>query len=127
MSVSEIQSYASNPTFDPEISSPIRRPTLQGGSQELSQQRADPGPRSDLVATQQTLEAFLPAAEKNIEGYDPNTSELSVEVDNDTHRIVVKLVDLKTKEIIRQIPAEEILRFSRNMKKMEVGLLDETA
>jgi flagellar protein FlaG len=127
MSALDIQPSSINPPFEPEISSPVRRTTLQGDSQELSQQRAESVPLLDLVARQQDLRAFLSAAEKKIEGYDPNTCELSVGVDNDTHRIVVKLMDSKTKEIIRQIPAEEILRFSRDMKKMKVGHLDETA
>jgi uncharacterized FlaG/YvyC family protein len=39
----------------------------------------------------------------------------------------VKVVDSKTKEIIREIPPEEILRIARNMKKMNVGYLDEMA
>ncbi len=127
MSALDIQPGSINPPFEPEISSPSRRPTLQGDSQELSQQRGDPVPRLDLVARQQDLRALLSAAEKKIEGYDPSTCELSVEVDHDTHRIVVKLMDSRTKEIIRQIPAEEVLKFSRSVKKMKVGHLDETA
>jgi flagellar protein FlaG len=50
-----------------------------------------------------------------------NTS-LSFSVDKDTGRAVVKVVDLKTKEVIRQIPSDEMLRLASRINDL-LGIL----
>ena len=42
-------------------------------------------------------------------------SELSFLVDRNTQRPVIRLVDRKTREIIRQIPPEYLLRLAENL------------
>jgi flagellar protein FlaG len=111
----------------PEISNPIKQSTPVSVTQAFSRPKSAPDPGADQLGRQQDMEEFLKTAGEHIEGYDPVASELSVGVDNDTHRIVVKVLNSKTKELIRQIPPEEILRVARNLKKMEVGILDEMA
>jgi flagellar protein FlaG len=129
MAALDIQPGIMSPTIVyPEISNPIKKSTPISETQASSQQKSIPDQKNvDQVGKQQDLEEFLKMAGKHVEGYDPNTSELSVGVDKDTHRIVVKLLNSRTKELIRQIPPEEILRIARNLRKMEVGLLDEMA
>jgi len=114
-------------TVYPEISTPSKPLAPSSGTQTPSQQQTALVPRSSEDSKKKEMEEFLRAAEKHIEGHDPGTSELSVGVDKATHQIVVKILDSKTKEVIRQIPPEEILRLARNMKKMKVGFLDEMA
>jgi len=51
---------------------------------------------------------------------------LQFSVDQDTNQIVVKVVDAKTGEVVRQIPPESALEIARNMarmKKPDQGLL----
>lgn len=50
------------------------------------------------------------------------TSDLKFSVDKDSGRMVVTIVDSKTKEVIRQIPGEEVLAIRRALDKMK-GLL----
>lgn len=52
-------------------------------------------------------------------------SEVGVEfaVDKDTDRMVVKVVDAKTKDVIRQIPNEDVLAISKSLDKLQQGLL----
>ena len=50
------------------------------------------------------------------------SSDLQFSVDKDSGKTVVKIVDSKTKEIIRQIPGEEVLALRRALDKMK-GLL----
>ena len=45
--------------------------------------------------------------------------ELQFSVDNDSGRIVIKVLDQQTEELIRQIPAEEALKFARMLKEGE--------
>lgn len=54
---------------------------------------------------------------------------LQFEVDADLDRTVVKLVDSKTGEVVRQIPSEELLAIAKKLKgsgKPPAGLLFET-
>ena len=50
------------------------------------------------------------------------SSDLQFSVDKDSGRTMVKVVDAKTKEVIRQIPGEEVLAIRRALDKMK-GLL----
>ena len=43
---------------------------------------------------------------------------LSFSVDKDSGRTVIKVVDPETHEVLRQIPAEEILRMDKNLDQM---------
>ncbi|MBK6972630.1 MAG: flagellar protein FlaG [Sterolibacteriaceae bacterium] len=49
-------------------------------------------------------------------------SDLQFSVDKDSGRTMVRVVDAKTKEVIRQIPGEEVLAMRRALDKMK-GLL----
>ena len=42
---------------------------------------------------------------------------LDFDVDDDTGRIVVKVKDVETGDILRQIPSEEMLEFARNASR----------
>lgn len=47
-------------------------------------------------------------------GYD---SELTFAMDRETRRFVVRLVDRDTRKLIRQIPAEYVLRLAQDLSK----------
>jgi len=49
-------------------------------------------------------------------------SSLEFSVDADTNRIVVKVVDNETRELVRQIPMEEMLALAKAMNQLQ-GLL----
>ncbi|SEM79488.1 flagellar protein FlaG [Nitrosospira multiformis] len=49
-------------------------------------------------------------------------SSLEFSVDNDTNRIVVKVVGNETRELVRQIPMEEMLALAKAMNQLQ-GLL----
>ena len=42
--------------------------------------------------------------------------ELTFSLDRDTHRPVIKVINRNTKEVIRQIPAEAVLRLAQELK-----------
>ncbi len=52
----------------------------------------------------------------------PFNTELSFTVDKDTEKVVIKIVDSETQEIVRQIPAEDTLRLASRIKQL-LGLL----
>ena len=47
------------------------------------------------------------------------SSSLSFEIDDATKQVVVKIVDNKTGELVRQIPTVEMLDFMRRMRELE--------
>lgn len=54
-------------------------------------------------------------------------TSLTFSVDKDTGRTVVKVVDRKTGEIVRQIPSEEMVRLSQRIAQLMGVLFDDEA
>jgi flagellar protein FlaG len=50
------------------------------------------------------------------------TTNLQFSVDQDTGRTVVSVVDAETKQIVRQIPAEHVMKIARALDRMQ-GIL----
>lgn len=49
-------------------------------------------------------------------------SSLRIEVDSDIHRVIVKVINNQSGEVIRQIPSQEIVEISKRLDAMQ-GLL----
>jgi flagellar protein FlaG len=49
-------------------------------------------------------------------------TKISFEIDKDTRKTILKIVDAQTNEIIRQIPPEELLEISRRISEL-LGLI----
>ncbi|NOZ52446.1 MAG: flagellar protein FlaG [Gammaproteobacteria bacterium] len=74
------------------------------------QQLSEPAPSSDqVVGAVKELNDFLQNARR----------EIHFSVDDDTGQTVVKVIDHETKDVIRQIPADEILEVARRMKELD--------
>lgn len=81
---------------------------------------AEPAPVASAGNVDQALESLRKAVE-------PVAQNLQFSVDNDTGRTVVKVVDSNTQEIIRQIPAEELLAITRALDRLQGLLLKQKA
>jgi flagellar protein FlaG len=53
--------------------------------------------------------------------------DLVFSIDKDSERLVVKVVDSETQEVIRQIPSEEMLRIAKNLDAADSFMLREQA
>jgi flagellar protein FlaG len=53
--------------------------------------------------------------------------DLLFSIDEESERLVVKVVDSETKEVIRQIPSEESLRIAKNLDSADSLILREQA
>ena len=51
-----------------------------------------------------------------------NSTNLQFSVDEDTGRTIVSVIDTETRQVVRQIPSEEVMRMSRALDRMQ-GLL----
>lgn len=52
---------------------------------------------------------------------------LEIEVDPDLHRVVVKLINKDTNEVIRQIPLKEALEWEKRLSEQKGFLIEERA
>ena len=54
------------------------------------------------------------------------TSELRMQYDDQIGRIIARIVDPESHEVVRQIPAEEVVDFLRKFRRLVGGLVDRT-
>lgn len=85
---------------------------------ELPQQAVKPIEKAERVE----LESVKKAAEQINNLMQQFNRDLNFSVDDDTGLRVVKLIDTKTEEVIRQFPSEELLAIAKALDKLQ-GLL----
>jgi flagellar protein FlaG len=69
--------------------------------------------------SQQQLQQAVNELQRKAQSFAP---DLIFSVDHDTGRTIVKVTDASTQEVIRQIPAEEVLKLAKELDRMQ-GLL----
>lgn len=72
-------------------------------------------------------EALRRAVESINRRLEQSVNTLRFSVDDDTGKVVVKVLDLATQQVIRQIPSEEALAISRSLEKLQGLLLKQQA
>ncbi|KPJ92996.1 MAG: hypothetical protein AMJ53_08280 [Gammaproteobacteria bacterium SG8_11] len=93
----------------------------QGSDMPVSVSQNQAIKTSNELSTEEVLEAV-----QNLNDFVQKTRrELNFSVDDQTGRTVVKVIDHETKDLIRQIPAEEILEVAQRMSEQheEMGNL----
>ena len=101
-----------------------------GGASTASSQKitSDVLPTTaSAVAESQKTQPFeakeLESAVQKVQKFTQNLAkELQFDIDKDSGRTVVKVVDTSTKEVIRQIPSEEMLAMAKALDQIQ-GLL----
>lgn len=81
------------------------------------QSPAQANPREE--ATPQQLQRTVEELQRKVQISSPN---LQFSIDRDTGKTVIKVIDSNTKELIRQIPPDEILQLAKEIDRMR-GLL----
>ncbi len=95
----------------------------ESGSRSASEHQGEASGQShlkDSAEIEQTVHRFL----ENIGG---KNSELAISVDKETQRIIVRVLDSKTKKVIRQIPPKELLALAEDLRKTGTGIFDAMA
>lgn len=98
-------------------SAPARTPReIQDGEREAQEARAAEVTRAkqDAQAERSEVERAMQEIKKAV---DPVARNLLFSIDEDTGRTLVKIVDASTKEVIRQIPSEELLAIAKALDK----------
>lgn len=72
--------------------------------------------------------AALSGAVKKLNEYvAPALQTIEFSIDEDTDRIIVKVVDTETQQVLRQIPNEEVLAISKTLDKLRGLVVRQTA
>lgn len=106
------------PLASVQVSSPERifvepaRRSRQGDAQVQQ-------PHQQKKLSQEEVERIVREVNENLQAMH---TELNFSVDKETEKIVLKIVNSKTQEVIRQIPPEEALRIASRLSKL-LGLL----
>ncbi len=66
-----------------------------------------------------TLDAVKSAAATGNSIFQASNRSLEFQVDDSTQKVVVKIIDSKTGDLVRQIPSEDMLEFVKRMKELE--------
>lgn len=74
---------------------------------------AFPGPAADVDKAFEEINAAMQAWDTG----------MRFEIDEDTHQIVVSIVDTKTGDVLRQIPSEEVLHVAKMITQFQGNLL----
>ena len=81
--------------------------------QNLAEMKAEIAEQVEV--TRETLERVV----SDLKDYVQNMQrDLNFHVDDETGRVVIKVIDSSTSEVIRQIPEEEVLSLARRMQEM---------
>ena len=94
----------------------IPRPSKQNATTEWADGKSLPAGGESLptAAPQRVAEAAISDAVKQLNDYVQTMSrELHISVDKESGRTVIRVIDPESKELIRQIPQEEILALAR--------------
>jgi flagellar protein FlaG len=119
ISLTEVRLPAIAPIPETVTATTKAEPSSEGAS-EHDQQSFRQERRRESGKVDQAINRFL----ENIGG---KNSELAISTDKETQRIVVKVLDSKTKEVIKQIPSEELLALAEDLQKTGAGILDQIA
>jgi len=102
---------SSPPHSNPEAGTGSRPATYVAPTQE-NPPAAQPVSPNQLKAAVDSVREYI----------QPFNNNLEFSINDETHQLVVKVVDSETKEVIRQIPSEEMLAMAKALDSIK-GLL----
>ncbi|MBF0308514.1 MAG: flagellar protein FlaG [Magnetococcales bacterium] len=96
----------------------------EAGSREINPGQVNPALPVSRTGEEKTdakvLGELAARANASLRGF----TSLNFQVDEQTKKLVVKVVDADTKETVRQIPSEEMLEVAKRIKDLEGILFD---
>ena len=103
---------------------------LAGAGAVRSGRRPEPQPRRHCASASHAWRG-PGGAQRAVESInrrlEQSVNNLRFSVDDDTGKVVVKVLDTATDQVIRQIPSEEALAISRSLEKLQGLLLNQQA
>jgi flagellar protein FlaG len=86
---------------------------------------------TDVASTVVPLQVDKPALEAAVKKLNelvaPALQSIQFSLDEEANRVVVKVVDTETQKVLRQIPNEEVLAFSKSLGQLQGLVVRQTA
>ena len=118
---------ASLPPQGNPVTNSAARAVKNDGDVKIGASEASSG-ASPVSPPQQPDRDKLEAATKSVRQFvETINSNLDFSVDHDTGQLVVKIIDRATKEVIRQIPSEEMLSIAKALDSIKGLFVKQTA
>lgn len=115
-SINAIAASAPNPAVDRGVSASSAHPA---GTAADPAAEARPHPQKSRAVERAAAEIATRVSESN--------TALRFRLDKDSGRIVVTVVDSSDGTVLRQIPAEEVMRIAKALDRFRANLIEETA
>ncbi len=93
-----------------------------GGEIVAPQQLPGSKPSSQTEATQASTGELADAVARITDHMQVVRRNLQFDLDSSSGKMVVKIVDAQTKQVVRQIPSEEVLQLAKHLEQVQ-GLL----
>lgn len=122
MSMQISQKLSGEPGVAPSAAVSAPRP-VQAATAAVVQQVEQTAQQAQRPSNEQVQKAV----ENLRQAVQSSSQNLQFSVDNDTGQTVIRVVDGGTKEVIRQIPSEEVLQLTRSLEKLSGLLLRQKA
>ncbi|MCH8618796.1 flagellar protein FlaG [Undibacterium sp. TS12] len=100
----------------PDVSATVQRASA------TSTQTVDAVKATPTTASAPEIEKVTKAVNDINKTVQALSQNLEFSLEEHSNRVVVKIIDQQTKEVLRQIPSEEVLEISRSLDKLQ-GLL----
>ena len=118
-----VSSPISAPTVTPPLPDAARRPVGEAANTPNRTERPAEDRAADKAQSAAPSRDALESAAKAVQDFvKPMSDNLEFTLDEDTGRTVIKVTDSATKELIRQIPSEEMLEIAKALDRLQ-GLL----
>lgn len=121
-------SAASQVKTEPKLSRPaVQGVSAAGPARPVADRLAQVQEGSDGTQAEGTVSAELVdrMARDVADRLQTNQRQLQFSIDSETNSTVVRVIDSETKELIRQIPSEELLAISRRLEAATGLLVDD--
>lgn len=117
--LSTLPAAAPNLATSPELPAVLRRPS-EAGRKPATDAAGEPALPAMDAETSGALAELVDALRTTPFG-------LRFEFEEDTHRIITKVIDKESGEVIRQLPSEEVLRIARAIDKLQGLFISQSA
>lgn len=107
-------STSSPPQTSLEASVALREPKNVKLAQEKA--KAEPSIQAAQPADQEQLKAAVQSVREYVQPFNNN---LEFSISDETKSVVIKIVDVATKEVIRQIPSEEMIAMAKALDSIK--------
>jgi flagellar protein FlaG len=109
-------------SFSGKLNSPV--PIRQGQKPSKEHHQSGPNPAKDLVANEEDS-GFTETAVLDQISFSAD-HKVDYEINQETHEVVIRVVDRESGEVVRQIPGEDFLKLTQRIADFNQKHLDET-